>query len=48
MVGHGKWSKQDLKTALEAKDRSALGFNAPPDGLYFAEAVYDEEGLSLR
>jgi tRNA pseudouridine38-40 synthase len=48
MVGHGKWSKQDLKAALEAKDRSALGFNAPPDGLYFAKAVYDEEGLSLR
>jgi tRNA pseudouridine38-40 synthase len=29
-----------MKKALEAKDRAALGFNAPPDGLYFVEAVY--------
>ncbi len=40
LVGRGKWTKKDLKTALEAKDRAALGFNAPPEGLYFAEAVY--------
>ena len=26
--------------ALEARDRSALGFNAPPHGLYFVEAIY--------
>ena len=24
----------------EAKDRGELGLNAPPDGLYFVEAVY--------
>jgi len=29
-----------MRKALEAADRSALGFNAPPDGLYFVEAVY--------
>jgi tRNA pseudouridine38-40 synthase len=40
MVGQGKWSKADLKAALEAQDRTALGFNAPPDGLYFVEARY--------
>ena len=40
LVGRGKWSAADLKAALEAKHRAALGFNAPPDGLYFAEAVY--------
>jgi tRNA pseudouridine38-40 synthase len=40
LVGQGKWSKADLKGALEAKDRAALGFNAPPDGLYFVEATY--------
>ncbi|MDM7956520.1 tRNA pseudouridine(38-40) synthase TruA [Blastomonas sp.] len=40
LVGRGKWSGDDLKAALEAKDRAALGFNAPPDGLYFAGAVY--------
>ncbi|THD36649.1 MAG: tRNA pseudouridine(38-40) synthase TruA [Sphingomonas sp.] len=40
MVGQGKWSKADLKAALEAADRTALGFNAPPDGLYFVRADY--------
>ena len=40
LVGRGKWSGDDLKAALEARDRAALGFNAPPDGLYFAGAVY--------
>jgi len=42
IVGTGKWTANDLKTALEAKDRNALGFNAPPDGLYFVEALYPE------
>ena len=41
LVGRGKWTPRDLKRALEAKDRAALGFNAPPDGLYFVEAVYE-------
>jgi tRNA pseudouridine38-40 synthase len=40
MVGKGQWSAADLKAALDAKDRAALGFNAPPDGLYFVEARY--------
>lgn len=40
MVGEGKWSANDLSTALAAKNRAALGFNAPPDGLYFAGADY--------
>lgn len=42
MVGRGQWSAADLKAALDAKDRSALGFNAPPDGLYFVEARYPD------
>ena len=42
MVGRGQWRANDLKTALDAKDRSALGFNAPPDGLYFVEARYPD------
>lgn len=42
MVGRGQWSAADLKAALEAKDRTALGFNAPPDGLYFIEARYPD------
>jgi tRNA pseudouridine38-40 synthase len=40
LVGRGKWSGADLRAALEAKDRAALGLNAPPQGLYFVEAVY--------
>lgn len=44
MVGEGKWSADDLKNALAAKDRQALGYNAPPDGLFFVEAIYPLEG----
>lgn len=40
LVGEGKWSKADVQTALEARDRAALGFNAPPDGLYFLKVDY--------
>jgi tRNA pseudouridine38-40 synthase len=43
LVGRGKWSAADLRAALEAKDRAALGLNAPPDGLYFAAALYPGE-----
>jgi tRNA pseudouridine38-40 synthase len=43
LVGRGKWTKVDLKDALEAADRAALGFNAPPDGIYFAGATYPGE-----
>ena len=42
MVGRGQWSANDLKAALDAKDRAALGFNAPPDGLYFVKARYPD------
>ena len=40
MVGRGQWQPDDIRQALEARDRSALGFNAPPHGLYFVEAIY--------
>ena len=40
LVGQGKWSARDLKAALDAADRDALGLNAPPDGLYFVAARY--------
>jgi tRNA pseudouridine38-40 synthase len=42
MVGRGQWAPGDMKKALEARDRAALGFNAPPEGLYFVEAIYPE------
>ncbi len=40
LVGRGRWSGDDLSAALAACDRTQLGLNAPPDGLYFAEARY--------
>jgi tRNA pseudouridine38-40 synthase len=40
MVGRGQWQPEDMRKALEARDRAALGFNAPPHGLYFVEAIY--------
>lgn len=40
LVGQGKWSAGDLSAALDARDRTVLGYNAPPDGLYFMRADY--------
>lgn len=40
MTGRGQWEPDDIKKALDARDRAALGFNAPPYGLYFVEALY--------
>lgn len=40
LVGRGQWQPQDMRKALEARDRAALGLNAPPHGLYFVEACY--------
>lgn len=40
LVGLGRWSEHDLKAALDARDRQALGLNAPPDGLFFIGADY--------
>jgi len=40
LVGLGQWSEEQVGEALAARDRQALGLNAPPDGLYFVEAIY--------
>lgn len=40
LVGQGKWTIADMRDALEAADRAALGLNAPPDGLFFLRADY--------
>ncbi|HEX9806463.1 MAG TPA: tRNA pseudouridine(38-40) synthase TruA [Alteraurantiacibacter sp.] len=44
LVGLGKWREQDMAEALKARDRAALGLNAPPDGLYFVRAIYPDAG----
>ncbi len=40
VVGDGKWQAADLARALEARDRSACGPVAPPDGLYLVKVDY--------
>ena len=40
LVGEGKWSADDLSRALAARDRSACGPVAPPDGLYLLRVDY--------
>jgi len=39
-VGEGRWSADDLKSALDARDRAACGPVAPPDGLYLVKVEY--------
>lgn len=40
MVGDGKWTKDDLQAALDAKDRKAGGPTAPAAGLYLMKIDY--------
>jgi tRNA pseudouridine38-40 synthase len=39
-VGDGKWSADDLASALAARDRTACGQVAPPQGLYLVRVEY--------
>lgn len=41
LVGDGRWSGRDLERALKAKDRTACGPVAPPDGLYLLKVDYE-------
>jgi tRNA pseudouridine38-40 synthase len=40
-VGIGRWTAQDVKDALEAKDRTACGPVAPAEGLYLTGVSYE-------
>ncbi len=42
-VGAGAWSPDDVKTALDARDRAACGPVCPPQGLYLADVRYPED-----
>ncbi len=42
LVGTGTWDEARLAAALAARDRAALGLNAPPHGLYFVDAIYPD------
>jgi tRNA pseudouridine38-40 synthase len=40
LVGRGKWQSDDVRSALEAKDRTKSGLTAPADGLYLVGVDY--------
>ena len=40
-VGRGKWQPRQVAKALAAKNRTACGPVAPPDGLYLVKVSYD-------
>jgi tRNA pseudouridine38-40 synthase len=42
-VGVGRWSADDVRAALEARDRTACGPVAPSDGLYLTGVGYEGE-----
>jgi len=42
LVGLGQWREAQVAEALAAKDRAALGLNAPAEGLYFVAAKYPD------
>ena len=44
LVGEGKWTAADMATALAAKDRTACGPVAPPQGLYLVSVDYGAIG----
>lgn len=43
LVGMGRWTPDDVGTALAAQDRARLGLNAPSDGLFFVRADYPDD-----
>jgi tRNA pseudouridine38-40 synthase len=43
LVGAGTWPEGRIAEALTARDRNALGLNAPAQGLYFVAAEYEKE-----
>ena len=43
LVGMGRWPESEIAQALAARDRTALGLNAPAQGLYFVAAHYEKQ-----
>ncbi len=40
LVGKGRWHPDEIKKALEARNRAAAGPTCPPDGLYLTRVDY--------
>ncbi len=47
-VGTGAWAPDDVKTALQARDRAACGPVCPPQGLYLAGVGYPEDPFAAN
>ncbi|MCX7558996.1 tRNA pseudouridine(38-40) synthase TruA [Sulfitobacter sp. F26204] len=47
-VGTGSWTPQNVKSALEARDRAACGPVSPPHGLYLAHVTYPDDPFGQR
>jgi tRNA pseudouridine38-40 synthase len=45
-VGLGRWAPDDVAAALAARDRSAAGPTAPPDGLYLVSVSYTPSDIN--
>lgn len=48
LAGEGKWTAEDVRAALEARDRSRCGPVAPPYGLFFMAVEYGDKSTLLR
>lgn len=46
LVGEARWLPEQVRTALEARDRRAAGPTAPPDGLTLASVHYTQDPFS--
>jgi len=45
LVGRGRMHLDELRAAIEAKDRSRTGPAAPPEGLFLEQVAYPEGSL---
>lgn len=45
LVGAGQWHPDQVKRALDARDRAAAGPTAPPEGLYLTRVCYSPEAM---
>lgn len=46
LVGEARWPPEQVRTALEARDRRAAGPTAPPDGLTLVSVHYAQDPFS--
>ncbi len=48
LAGEGKWTPDDVRAALDARDRKACGPVAPPEGLYFMQVDYRDSADTAK